>query len=72
MEQKNASYSAWQAASTNFANVARKSSSTIYSIQNASGVGIQSIWATTEYPLLQGKEVIYGVVSHGELIQIMQ
>ena len=71
LEQISAPYSAWQAASSNFANVASNSSSAIYSIQNASGVGIQSIWATIEYPLLQGKEIIYGVVSQSGLIQIM-
>jgi hypothetical protein len=71
LEQINAPYSAWQAASSNFANVASNSSSAIYSIQNASGVGIQSIWATIEYPLLQGKDIIYGVVSQSGLIQIM-
>ncbi len=71
LEQINAQYSAWQAASSNFANVASNSSSAIYSIQNASGVGIQSIWATIEYPLLQGKDIIYGVVSQSGIIQIM-
>lgn len=52
-------------------NVASNSSNAIYSVQNSSGVRIQSIWATIEYPLLQGKEIIYGVVSQSGLIQIM-
>lgn len=43
----------------------------IYSIQNASGVEIQSIWTTIEYQLLQGKEIIYGVVSQSGSIQIL-
>ena len=71
LEQIDAPYSAWKAASSNFANVASNSSSTIYSIQNAAGIKIQSIWATIEYKLLQGKDIIYGVVSQDGLIQIM-
>ena len=71
LEQIDAPYSAWQAASSNFANVASNSSSAIYSIQNASGVGVQSIWATIEYQLLQGEEIIYGVVSQSGIIHIM-
>lgn len=63
LEQSNAPYAAWKAASSNFANVASNLSSTIYSIQNVSGVGLQSIWATIEYPLLQGRE-IYMVLLH--------
>ncbi len=71
LEQIDAPYSAWQAASSNFANVASNSSSAIYSIQNAAGVGLQSAWATIEYPLLQGRDIIYGVASQSGSIQIM-
>ena len=71
LEQIDAPYSAWQAASSNFANVASNSSSAIYSIQNAAGVGLQSTWATIEYPLLQGRDIIYGVASQSGSIQIM-
>lgn len=69
--QIDAPYSAWQAASSNFANVASNSSSAIYSIQNAAGVGLQSTWATIEYSLLQGRDIIYGVASQSGSIQIM-
>jgi RHS repeat-associated protein len=72
LEQTDASYSVWQAASENFANVASNSSEAIYSIQNVTGVSLQSTWATIEYPLLQGKDIIYGVASQGGSIQIMQ
>ena len=72
LEKIDAPYSVWQAASSNFANVANNSSSAIYSIQNAAGIGIQSIWATIEYRLLQGRDIIYGVVSQDGVIQIMQ
>ena len=41
------------------------------SIQNAAGVGLQSTWATIEYPLLQGRDIIYGVASQSGSIQIM-
>ena len=71
LEQVEASYSAWQAASANFANVAKSAGSTIYSIQNAEGVGLQSIWATVEYPLLQSCDIIYGIVSKSGAIHIM-
>ena len=71
LEQIDAPYSVWQAASSNFANVASNSSSAIYSIQNAAGVGLQSTWATIEYPLLQGRDIIYGVASQSGSIQIM-
>ena len=71
LEQIDAPYSAWQAASLNFANVASSLSGAIYSIQNAAGVGLQSVWATIEYPLLQGKEIIYGIASQSGSIQIM-
>ena len=71
LEQINASYSAWKAASLNFANVATNASSSIYSIQNAAGVGLQSTWAQVEYTILKGKDIIYGVVSEGGSIQIM-
>jgi len=71
LEQIDAPYSVWQAASSNFANVASNSSSAICSIQNAAGVSLQSTWATIEYPLLQGRDIIYGVASQSGSIQIM-
>ena len=71
LEKTNAPYSAWQAASANFANVAVNASSSIYSIQNAAGIRLQSIWATVEYPVLQGKEIIYGIVQQGGVIKFM-
>ncbi len=71
LEQIDASYSAWQAASLNFANVASNSSSTIFSIQNIAGVGLQSIWATIEYPILQDMNILYGVVLESGSIQII-
>ena len=52
---------AWRAASLNFANVAKSSKQAIYSIQNASGIYIDSIWATTEYNIVKGCEITYGV-----------
>jgi hypothetical protein len=62
LEQTNASIEAWVSASSNFANVANNAASYIYSVQNAAGVKINSIWATIEYPLLKMKEIIYTVV----------
>ena len=61
----------WRPVSANFANVASRSGSAIYSIQNAAGVRIQSTWATIEYPFLQGCSIIYGMVSQGGIMQIM-
>ncbi len=37
----------------------------------AAGVGLQSTWATIDYPLLQGRDIIYGVASQSGSIQIM-
>ena len=71
LEQIDAPYSAWQAASSNFANVASNSSNAIYSIQSTLGVGLQSIWAKIEYPLLQCSEIIYGCVSKSGLLQFV-
>jgi hypothetical protein len=65
LERTNASIELWKAASTNFANVANSSRSLIYSVQNASGIRISSIWATVEYPLLRAKDIIYEVVTKG-------
>ena len=39
--------------------------------QNAAGIRLQSIWATVEYPVLQGKEIIYGIVQQGGVIKFM-
>ena len=63
LNEINAPYGAWQAASSNFANIANNSSCAIYSVQYAGGVGVQSIWATIEYPLLVGKDITYCVVT---------
>lgn len=52
-------------------NVASNSGCAIYSIQNAAGVSLQSTWSTIEYPLLQGRDIIYGIASQGGSIQIM-
>lgn len=71
LEKTNAPYSAWQAASANFANVAVNASPNIYSVQNAAGIRLQSIWATVEYPVLQGKEIAYGVVQQNGIIKFM-
>ena len=71
LEQINAPYSAWQAASSNFANVANNTSNAIFSIQNASGIKLQSIWASIEYNLLQSSSITYGVVLSDGSIQIM-
>ena len=71
LEQIDANYSTWQAASLNFANVARNSHSIVYSIQNIAGVWIQSTWATIEYPLLTGIDIIYGIASQNGYIQIL-
>ena len=71
LEQTNAPYPAWQAASSNFANVATNSSPSIYSIQNITGVGLQSTWATIEYPLLQSRDIVFGVASQNGSIQII-
>ena len=62
LEQTEASISAWNIASQNFANVASNAASAIYSVQNAAGVRLQSTWATIEYPLVKLKEIIYSVV----------
>ena len=71
LEQIDAPYSAWQVASSNFANVASNSSGAIYSIQNAAGIGLQSTWATIEYHLLQYRDIIYSVVSQSGTIQFL-
>ena len=39
--------------------------------QNAAEIRLQSIWATVEYPVLQGKEIIYGIVQQGGVIKFM-
>ena len=60
--QTDAGSSAWNAASQNFANVANNVASTIYSVQNAGGIRLQSVWATIEYPLIKLREIVYSVV----------
>lgn len=62
---------AWRAASLNFANVAKSSKQAIYSIQNASGMYIDSIWAATEYNIVKGCEITYGVVSQNGYIRFL-
>ena len=52
-------------------NVAKSSKQAIYSIQNASGMYIDSIWATTEYNIVKGCEITYGVVSQNGYIQFL-
>ncbi len=42
-----------------------------YSIQNASGIYIDSILATTEYNIVKGCEITYGVVSQNGYIQFL-
>lgn len=71
LEKIEAPIEMWKAASTNFANVANNASSSIYSIQNTAGVGLRSIWATVEYPLLSSRDIIYGVASQNGIITIM-
>ena len=71
LEQINATREVWQSASANFANVANSSGSMIYSIQNIQGVYLQSIWVTTEYPLMSSAHIIYGVVAQDGSIIIM-
>ena len=39
--------------------------------QNAAEIRLQSIWATVEYPVLQGKEIIYGIVQQGGVIKFV-
>ena len=39
--------------------------------QNATEIRLQSIWATVEYPVLQGKEIIYGIVQQGGVIKFV-
>ena len=39
--------------------------------QNAAEIRLQSIWATVEYPVFQGKEIIYGIVQQGGVIKFM-
>ena len=71
LEQIDAKYSAWQAASLNFANVASNSNCLVYSIQNVVGVNIKSIWATIEYPMLKNCDIIFGVAFQDGAIKIM-
>ena len=71
LEQIEAKYSAWQAASLNFANVASNSNCLVYSIQNVVGVNIKSIWATIEYPMLKNCDIIFGVAFQDGAIKIM-
>ena len=60
LEKIDASIQMWRAASANFANSAN---GTVYSVQNAAGVRIQSIWATVEYDLVRARDIMYKVVS---------
>ena len=71
LESINANRDLWKAASANFANVARNTRGTIYSIQNSAGVSIDSIWATVEYDLLRNSHINYGCVMSDGTIQFM-
>ena len=71
LEKTKAPIEMWKAASTNFANVANNAGSCVYSIQNSAGVGLRSIWATVEYPLLSSRNIIYGIASQSGAINIM-
>ena len=71
LEQMDVPFSAWQAASANFANVATNTSPLVYSIQNAAGINIQSVWATVEYPILQSSNIIYSMVTQDGAIVFM-
>ena len=71
LEQSQATSSAWQAASSNFANVASNIDLPVYSIQSDVCVRINSIWAQIEYPLLQNKDIVYAIPSQNELIKIL-
>ena len=63
LEQTNASWEMWKAASQNFANVANNAASAVHAVHNATGVKLQSIWATIEYPLVQLRDIVYHVVN---------
>ena len=71
LENINASSTAWQAASANFANVANNVNTSIYCIQNASHININCIWGTIEYPLIKSSDIIYCIVSQSGTIEIM-
>jgi hypothetical protein len=51
----------WQRLSTQFANGAN---GTIHVFQNAGGIGMNSVWGTIEYPILQsnGINIIYHII----------
>ena len=63
LEQTNASWEMWKAASQNYANVASNAASAVHAVHNAAGVKLQSIWATIEYPLVQLRDIVYHVVN---------
>ena len=54
-----------------FANVARSTGTTVYSIQNIAGISIKSTWATVEYPILKGINIIYGIAEESGIIQLL-
>jgi len=64
-----ASNDLWRAASSNFANVASNIGNTVYSVQNATGIRIESVWAQIEYPLLSSQSIntVYGVLQNGSI-----
>ncbi len=59
----NSLYDAWKIASTNFA-LQVPTNGVAFSMQNLMGIGIQSTWATTEYPILFKKavQIIYELI----------
>lgn len=71
LKKINASIDMWKVASSNFANIANQTLSFIYCIQNSAGVGLKSIWATIEYPILSTNSIIYGIVNQNGTIQMM-
>jgi hypothetical protein len=63
LEQTNAPWEMWKAASQNYANVASNAASSIHAVHNAAGVKLHSIWATIEYPLVKLREIVYHAVN---------
>ena len=61
LESLNPPIEVWRSASANFANAANSSGCQLYSIQNYNGIGINSTWATVEYPLLASNDITYGI-----------
>lgn len=71
LESLNPPIEVWRSASANFANAANSSGCQLYSIQNYHGIGINSTWATVEYPLLSSNDITYGIAYTDGSILIM-